>query len=506
MQNNQFKTDKPQSFGFLTIGICRKEEYGEKDNQQISQILEEFASKHVEMYDGKKWDWSSEGGTFGFSDTILMTRAAEEILFNFDSEMCEKNVKEFSLMICLHFGSCIWNENTQLIHGSEYSWIVQAKNTIGVSNAIVITSDVYQFINQDQQKKFHFNKKIERIGDGKRLNIYIYDPLSISNLLNIAKKYYEKKEKLGRLSNEYNLTVNQIELLLKTAEMKKIVIKETRVEAPRKYYCENEIKNKFNHLKKIKVIDYRGPYIQEEIAKAAANEARKLDIKEGDSIAISCGTTVMEFARNLEVNPGNISGVKIYPLLITMSAEMEEVSPAGIVSYLVKVLPYSKGYAAQFPKEELNEIEAKKRKNDYLKYCDFLIKGAIGAKYLFTGIGQIGEEGVTHSFNRLIKKLKLLDVLKNDLNAVGEYCYQPFTINGELLIEKKEIDLLSSNIIYVDFKKLQEKMLKEKIEIFAIAGGKEKHKATIGALKAKLFNNLVTDIETAEYIINNTDN
>jgi DNA-binding transcriptional regulator LsrR (DeoR family) len=296
-----------------------------------------------------------------------------------------------------------------------------------------------------------------------------------------------------------------------------IVKKSVDKSALRVFELEKKIKVEFNHIKKVRIINYRGPNIKQEIARIAADEIRSLDIEPDSSIAISCGTTIMELAKNLETDPGGIKSMNIFPLIITMTASMEEASPAGIVSFLIRVFPNSKGYAAQFPKIEKVLNAAINRKNIYSADCSFLleglknpkdnsflIKGSKNAKYMLTGLGGIGTGGVSYSFNAYLKELGLEGTVKDDLKAVGESCHQPFTIDGRLLMGSKKLELLRANLIYVDLKELKKKVTRrEVVDIFAIAGGKEKHESVLGGLRAKIFNNLITDIGTAEYIVEN---
>ena len=504
MKWDELEDRKVYSFGFLVIDVCKSSKYGDVEKQQISKFLEKFVETKAEEYGGMKWHWALDGGKCGFlKECDRMAQAAEDMLIELNSERRKKNIVDFSVRICLHFGSAKWSQAPQNISGVEFSWVSKEERKIGIPDAIVITKDAFDLMeNRRLKRKFIHHAKYTRERNGKTIETYIYDPLSYTNLVNIAKMCYEQNMRLDQIASQYDLRERHVRCLLETAEDIEIVTKKISVQAPHSRELEEIIKNTFDHLNMVRVIDYKGPNFKEEIAKVAADEVRKLQIQPGSSIATSCGTTIMEMARSLEVDSGYIRNVKIYPLLITMTAEMEEVSPAGIVSYLTRVFPRSKGYAAQFPNGEKDLDKARERKENYAKDCDFLLSGARNAKYMFTGLGRIGGTGVTHSFNTLIKSLNLVKTLKDDLKAVGEFCYQPFTIEGELLMDRQEIELLKANLIFVDLKEIREKIeKKEGVEIFAIAGGNEKHESILGGLRARVFNNLATDIKTAGYIV-----
>jgi DNA-binding transcriptional regulator LsrR (DeoR family) len=509
MKWNELDEGKAYAFGFLIIDVYQSSSYGGSDKQRISKFLEKFVEREVEKYGGQKWGWALDGGECGFlGECDPMVQAAEDILIQLNRERRKHNIVEFNIRICLHFGTAKWAKESQNIAGDELSWICKVAKAIGARDAIIITDDAYGLVtNQKLKKKFSLHTEFTR-EDGKVIKTYKYDPLSTTNLVEIAERYCERNESLDEIALRYNLTEHQIECLLDTAETRKIIEKKVYVRRPRVLDLEKQIEKAFDHLKIVRVVNYRGQYVKEEIAKIAADEVRNLGIAPGSSIAISCGTTIMEMAKKLEANPGNIRKVRIYPLLITMTAEMEEVSPAGIVSFLTRVFPDSKGYAAQFPREEENVEKAEQRKQMYLNDCDFLLQGARRTRYMFTGLGRIGGKDVTHSFNTLVEKLGLVEILKDELKAVGEFCYQPFTIDGELLMDRPELGRLRANIIYISLKELQEKVEKarsgkESIDILAIAGGKEKHESILGGLRARVFNRLITDVETAEYIVKN---
>jgi DNA-binding transcriptional regulator LsrR (DeoR family) len=216
--------------------------------------------------------------------------------------------------------------------------------------------------------------------------------------------------------------------------------------------------------------------------------------------ATSCGSTVLEAIRALEQDPGGLKYFTIYSLLITMAAQMQEVSPAGIVALLTDAIPSSTGYAVQLPRSRDDLRSAQKAKRNYSVDCDPILDGALEAACALTGIGAIGERGITHSFNDLVRALSLKETLDR-LNAVGEMCYQPINIDGDSLMEKDELSLLRSNLFYVTLEQLRQKVEERRVTVFAVAGGLEKHRAILAALRTKAFDRLVTDVESARYVL-----
>ncbi|MDD1762578.1 MAG: hypothetical protein LUQ59_10135 [Methanothrix sp.] len=507
------KLDKDlKAFGFLSVDTVNSSQFSEGDRKKIHEYLIDYTCKKIEKYGGKKIKWLGDGGDFSFNGINKMLNAAEDLLINsYIDKQKSPDTKPFKIRICLHLGMAQGDIDSETFESNDYTWLCKNNKLIGVPDSIVITDDVYgKIVETSTKDKYSYHRQLE---DEKyrTMKLYVYDLMLDDKLVEISKRYYEAKEDCRALAESYKVNIEELKRLLKTAELKGIVEKKTYVQivTPRAIELEEEIKKEYNHLKKVRVVRYKGPELKKELARAAADEIRKFKIPPGSSIATSCGTTVMEIAKNLRKDHGDIHNIRIYPMIITMTAEMEEVSPAGIVSYFTTVFPDSTGFAAQFPKEETDLAKAKQRKEAYAQDCDFLMDGAQNAKFMITGLGKIGGEGETHSFNKLTKKLELTDKFR-DMGAIGEFCYQPFTSDGYIL-EGPDLELFQANLINISLHKLQEKVenARKKPEdydiILTVAGGTEKHKSILGGLKAKIFNCIIMDISTAEFISKNID-
>jgi|GEM_PF-4365931 len=499
-----------KALGFLSIDAVSSMEFTEGERKKIHEYLNKYACDKIKTHNGVEMRWFGDGGDFYFEVVDHMLNAAEDLLINiYIDKQRPRDIKPFKIRICLHLGMAQGYINPKTLESDEFTWLCKNNKNIGVPDSIVITHHVYNKIYERSIKsKYSLNRKFLDDKHGS-FDLYIYDLMSDDKLVEISKRYHEDKEDCRALAERYNVTKNDLECLLKTAEKKEIVIitKHVKIVTPRAIELEEQIKTKFHHLRNVRVVRYKGPGLKEELARAAADEIRNLKIPSDSSIATSCGTTVMEIAKSLKKDHGEIHNIKIYPMIITMTAEMEEISPAGIISYFTTVFPDSMGFAAQFPKEETDLAAAKKRKESYAHDCEFLIKGAEEAKFMITGLGKIGGEGETHSFNKLAKKLELTDKFR-EKGAIGEFCYQPFTSDGKI-IEDPDLELFQANLINISLSKLQEKVEAAKNKkddydiILTVAGGDEKHKSILGGLRAKIFNYIVMDIGTAEFILKN---
>lgn len=288
-------------------------------------------------------------------------------------------------------------------------------------------------------------------------------------------------------------------------------------------------------------------------------------VHHGDSIGLGCGVTVEAFVKELSrvtVEKTNIPlpvQCKIYQLMIFMMEDMVSVAPSALVSNLMRCLDVPTGYAFQFP--EISKKDQDKLKN-YLKegiekevgknvkeiYRELFIKNEHVGKitrefryldHYFIGIGSIDYDGIikehsrrnkmaTYAFNKLIwdkdakEKEMVVDILKK-LDAAGEILYQTYNHKGQILnyrefedeksrlgigkvknylrrycecLPLKDLYEIVNNggVIERDNKEID-------VNIVSIAGGKRKHHATHAALKAKLFNVLITDSMTADYVL-----
>ena len=283
-----------------------------------------------------------------------------------------------------------------------------------------------------------------------------------------------------------------------------------------------------------------------------------------DKIGLGCGVSVAAFVRaysrmcdGLEYLPDKC---EIYQLMIMMMNDMVSVAPAALVASLMRCLPNPIGYAFQFPEvpqvykkflrffmELLTDLEAQgiavpehyqkffrlsKRvgKGDQQDPNPFLEIPVIQQwhndieklDHYFLGIGSIDYEGeieivarrnrmATYAFNRLIwtsdkhdDEVSVVPILKG-LGAVGECLFQTFDKDGTILKSQPIVHYMKQYCWGLNIEKLRDLINNEKknkeINIVAIAGGRKKHQSIHASLRAHIFNVLITDSMTANYIL-----
>jgi len=196
-----------------------------------------------------------------------------------------------------------------------------------------------------------------------------------------------------------------------------------------------------------------------------------------------------------------------------MSLDVEGPTQAALIAQLVSALPHATGKALQLPSISLDAQGEKQvrayRKNPQIQEllseiesmnCYVMGIGFIDYEGEGRRIGQNRQHMSTHEFNTMILALRLLEILKT-YDAVGEVLSQPFDTNGTFLIDKPELKYLKSITLTVPLDILAQHVHNKSALSIAVAGGMIKHAAIHAAIRAKIFNVLVTDSTTAEYVL-----
>ncbi|MCJ7689713.1 MAG: RNA polymerase subunit sigma-70, partial [Clostridiaceae bacterium] len=109
------------------------------------------------------------------------------------------------------------------------------------------------------------------------------------------------------------------------------------------------------------------------------------------------------------------------------------------------------------------------------------------------GIGNVDEGSTLYKHKFLGKDEK--DLIKSK-GGVVDICFIPFNINGEIVETE-----ISNRIIGIDATSLIDIPL-----VIGVAGGEEKKNTVLGALKSGLLNVIITDSDTASYVLESMHN
>lgn len=349
-------------------------------------------------------------------------------------------------------------------------------------------------------------------GEGPKPNLE-----ELNKMAHIARLYYEHKLTQQDVAERTGLKQVQISRYLKLAEEHGIVV--TKVDPYFTRDLEDQLRKAFPHLKDARVVpsmavphSHGDVLLLQELGKQCATHFCAM-APHATKIGVSCGHAVESAVSAIGALSGRTGPLpiacEVYPLIILMVPEMVGATSVTLVADLVRWLPEAKGEIFQLPSvipDKPNEgIGSYYRKNPQISAL--LSKIAV-LDYYMIGIGSISNtrpgaarrsQGM-HEFNSLTRTLKLTQEL-DQLGAVGESLYQPFDNNGESLIKNPKLEPLRENILYLPLEVLHKHVQKDTATVVAVAGGESKRKAIRAALHAKIFDTLITDSLTADYVL-----
>jgi DNA-binding transcriptional regulator LsrR (DeoR family) len=519
---------KAHAMAFFVVDVVHSTQLDSSQREEIRRVLQELFNTVVTEHGGTAAAWKGDGAhavflAKGENSCLPCVKAAVSVF-----EQSRERLPQATLRISVHYGPGSADTqggrvtNADEVDSSEMNWLLKNERQIGGSKAgepytIVVTEHV-----RDQLPttwRHRFLSKASPIGKHKLFFLKSGDAnasqAEVDLIRAVLNDYHERLLTAKEIAANLGSTEGIVRDLIKKGHKTEMV--EIMVKSPLDRRLREELldlvgreRARRGYLHDVWLVTCSDPMcLKDELGRVAAQELQSLIEKQfvakstnlRPKLAVSCGTTVWATARACELRPMGVGAFDIYSLLITMSAHADEPCPAGIVNYLTRVFPGSTGHTAQFPKiHEIPDLAAS-RKSVYEQDCEDILNGARNASFTLTGIGAIGVEGETHSFNGLIAQLGLKEKLQSKLGAVGEMCYHPLTEDGDILMGHEDLGLLRSNVIYVALEVLQRKVQLDEGAVFAVAGGPDKHRAILAALKARAFNYLVTDVETARFIL-----
>ena len=354
-------------------------------------------------------------------------------------------------------------------------------------------------------------------GRGKRS----YSMEQINKAFAVARLYYLEGKNQTDIQKEKELKLDsQTEVSRYLAIAKELgLITITINNPPHTQKLGNLLLASFKHLKEVKVIPVSESTFREQatfgtnLLQALGEEAAKyfLDkVKSNSEIGLSCGTTVSHVIEEI----GNLvakklpnepvpTGCSIFPLVIQKGPEIEGITPAALVGNLTRRLPAARGKAYHLPKD----IDGHPLYSEHPAIID-LLKDLEDLDFYLVGVGRIdsGErhmmprQTVSVEFNSLIHDLDLENALEKH-DAQGEIALQPFSSKGKFLIGEPDFLALHQSILYMPLEILRKHVRGKVPKVVAVAGGKAKHHAIYAALKSRVFDVLITDSDTAAFLL-----
>lgn len=336
----------------------------------------------------------------------------------------------------------------------------------------------------------------------------------ISKMVEVSRLYWEKEWQQKDIAYKLKMSQSEVSKLIKKARTDGIV--KISISPQYEFDLVGKLKEKFGFLDDVFIAHTQKTTAGKDMLELIGYEgARYLvdKIEHTSSIGLSCGQTLNALVKNIDeatkflrVTPKE--KCRVYALVHPCIERIVDPTPSSLVATMVRQLPKSTGYAYQFPVPkgaDKNEYSIEKYKShpDILKMIEEMKK----LEYYFVGIGYIDYSsdksivsGAGLAFNNLVSLLDLSDRL-NELDAVGECDHQPFSKDGNFLIEEPGLEPLRDHMIYLPLQVLKKHVEDKTAKVVAIGGGSAKHKSIYAALKAKFFNYLITDPLTAWEIL-----
>ncbi|SHE33162.1 sugar-binding transcriptional regulator [Clostridium fallax] len=217
------------------------------------------------------------------------------------------------------------------------------------------------------------------------------------------------------------------------------------------------------------------------IGKKAA-EYLEQNIKSGDIIGVSAGTTIYKVAKKL--TPQNIKDIEVVQLqgsIINLKVDKYESEIVSMIAKAFRTIPKYLPLPVIFDNNNIKQIV---EKDSHIK--NILEMGIKANIALFT-VGNI-EDGVLLSS---LDYLSEIDKLILREKGIGDICCRFFDENGHICSE-----YIDNRIVAVSLDSL-----KEKEKSILVAGGEHKIKAIKGALRGKIANVFITDQYTAKRLL-----
>jgi len=269
---------------------------------------------------------------------------------------------------------------------------------------------------------------------------------------------------------------------------------------PRRSDLEEKLKERFPHLRELRVVD---PGIKDlgAIQKTVAREAAYY-LEEiawpGVKIGLSGGKTIYYMITHLEAE--RLTGLHLYPLTLTPILTMPGLTANAMVGMMSTKYPDASAYnLPTIPVSSKEEYEKQMAANpEMLK----IYRDIWNVDIMVLGVGYL--TGPLPGFRALAQQE--LGLTAEDLarkGVVAEINHTPIDARGEPMLDGQDKDLaaLVRRVIGVGALELRERAAREDKYVVAVAGGLEKAAAIQACLKGRYFNVLVTDAYVAEALI-----
>jgi DNA-binding transcriptional regulator LsrR (DeoR family) len=321
------------------------------------------------------------------------------------------------------------------------------------------------------------------------------EPDEIRQMVRCVQLYYRAQRHQKEIARALGLSSSKVSRLLKRAFADGLV--RVEIELPKRPRLEVALVERFKLRDAVVIPLGEVQELKEDLGTAAARYFEKV-AADGARVGLSCGYTLYHLIRALRER--RFRDLEIYPLSGESTLQLVDLFPNTLVGMMAaKYRPHVRAYA--LPVQVLGSFAAARRERRRL-----LQKGEVRRIYeaagdvdiVLVGIGMIGE--ATAGFCSLAEFYGVSVRRLRALGVVGEINYHPFGRDGRL-IDRKELRPLTRRVLAVPPSRLCELSAQYGKLVVAVAGGRDKREAILGAMRGRFANVLVTDEDTAEALL-----
>lgn len=304
-------------------------------------------------------------------------------------------------------------------------------------------------------------------------------------LAEVCKAYYESNMTQSEIAERFSTTRFKISKYLAEAKEKKIVEITIHETYERDQKLEKLLKEKFN-LKDAIVFDNSTLPYEETISCIGELGAHYIDSIMGENliVGLTWGKTLFNALRNINTNK------KFNTTVVQLLGSAAKNNPLVDSPELIRELAncYGGDYKFLYAPMYIDNEYARTALIHEPVINDTLFL-ANKSDIIITGIGTLGSVFSSSLWSNYL--LKNEDTVAKNLNGAGCICGHIFDIDG------KELDInLNKKLIGIDFQ-----TLKHTKYTVAIAAGKFKATAILGALRGSLINVLISDASTIDKVL-----
>ncbi len=304
-------------------------------------------------------------------------------------------------------------------------------------------------------------------------------------VLKVLHCYYEKGLTQQEIAGKFNISRIKVSRMISKAIADKIVQIKINIPAGSTSEIEKRLEESYG-LSEAVVVNTSQVNLIAELGKAAA-EYLMSRLQGNETIGITWGRFISASINALQ--PMNFPDVRIVQMLGGLGDPASDIHGTELVIRMAGILK-----AKARPLNSPGIVKSKEIRQalmENLQISDTL-KLAEKATFAIMGIGTYDKSASLLTESSIISGEEIKRLVRK--GAVGNICLRAFDEYGNPVPD--EIDERVVGLTYDHIKKIP--------RIIGVAGGREKHQAILAAIRGKWLNTIITDDQTAGFLIDNS--